>query len=994
MFSDDFITIEDIYIAYRKAKQEAFFDSFHSSSILYAEFEKKLKVNLSKLFQSLTKGQAKWWEDIKFLGGHCYVPKSIDDSCWNKTESVHYRSVDPMIDWMQKFNENNKLKVETKFRLIICATVEYQIISALWIMKVGHKFDEKLNENFSYGNRLRRKRSNELDKNAPLPNLNTMGLFSPYFTAYKNWRAKGLDAMKNLVTEGKVVTAITMDLASFYHNVSAKFMLRPSFLKMIGVTLNDNEYLFTRQLVDSIDFWYASTPDFRERSEGAIPVGLSASKIISNVLLYELDKQITQSINPKYYGRYVDDIFLVFETPDNILSGNEILRFLSKKIDCLKISWQKKSPPNINLKFSYAFDSELKFTANKQRIFSLSSEYGLDLINQISSQIRLQSSEYRMLPSLPRESVQMAEKALLASSDASLITDALRKADAISIRRLGLSLLIRDIESYSQDLARTEWYQVRKEFYGLVDRYLLTPKGVFELFGYYKRIVQLMIANYDFEYVIIFVDKLKYCFDVIKKTAKISKYEIIKFELCKKYFSTLLNETLFKASTCKEFDKWKELHEVLNHFKTFSESAMTFNSEIDIKKLSKKLLIADLGTRAYKDYWYYTQHKDAEGISIPKSVNIKRTLKIALILKFVKKTNLKFPHWPALAFPTRPLTIQEIVLLCPDVLNNNKLLKNSIMGLRGASVINNNPLGFTGNNNGVRDFNVPCKNKGKIKVALTSFETTSQTYEMVIQGTPDRTLDRYERVNRLINSILKSNERSDYIVFPECSLPRRWALSISGKLGKQGVSLICGLEYYYGDKENQFRNDSLISLSTDWPGYHSNFLIMQPKMNPSHEEISQLKAVSKSLYVPDIQTESPPIYKHGNYFFGVLICSDLTNPLNRFKFQGKIDTLFVLEWNADVNTFSYLVEGAAHDIHTYIVQVNNRTYGDSRVRTPYRVSYKRDLVRLKGGIEDYFVIAEIDYLPLRDFQWNGDMTSKTSDYKPVPIGFLMSEERM
>lgn len=71
----------------------------------------------------------------------------------------------------------------------------------------------------------------------------------------------------------------------------------------------------------------------------------------------------------------------------------------------------------------------------------------------------------------------MAEKTLLASSDASLVADALRKADALSIRRLGISLLIRDIEKYSQNLNKDEWTDVRKEFYELSGRYLLTPKG-------------------------------------------------------------------------------------------------------------------------------------------------------------------------------------------------------------------------------------------------------------------------------------------------------------------------------------------------------------------------------------------------------------------------------------------------------------------------------------------------------------------------------------
>ena len=100
---------------------------------------------------------------------------------------------------------------------------------------------------------------------------------------------------------------------------------------------------------------------------------------------------------------------------------------------------------------------------------------------------------------------------------------------------------------------------------------------------------------------------------------------------------------------------------------------------------------------------------------------------------------------------------------------------------------------------------------------------------------------------------------------------------------------------------------------------------------------------------------------------------------------------FVLEWNQDTNTFSFLVESAAQDIHAFVIQVNNRVYGDSRIRAPYRDDYKRDVVRVKGGVSDYYVIGEIDYISLRKSQ--NERISKKSEFKPVPIGFVCSDLR-
>ncbi len=78
--------------------------------------------------------------------------------------------------------------------------------------------------------------------------------------------------MRSSVENGQNITAITMDLAGFYHSIGPRFLLRPSFLKKINITLDDNEYLFTSLLLDSLDVWYSTTPDTKNRPEGALPV--------------------------------------------------------------------------------------------------------------------------------------------------------------------------------------------------------------------------------------------------------------------------------------------------------------------------------------------------------------------------------------------------------------------------------------------------------------------------------------------------------------------------------------------------------------------------------------------------------------------------------------------------------------------------------------------------------------------------------------------------
>ena len=119
----------------------------------------------------------------------------------------------------------------------------------------------------------------------------------------------------------------------------------------------------------------------------------------------------------------------------------------------------------------------------------------------------------------------MASKALLVAPDASLQADALRKADVVSVRRLGISLLVRDLEAYSADLNPDSWEGIRKEFYGLVKRHLLTPTGFFEFFGYFPRIFGIMLSSRDISEADEFISELIKVSALIEKTTTAGEAE-------------------------------------------------------------------------------------------------------------------------------------------------------------------------------------------------------------------------------------------------------------------------------------------------------------------------------------------------------------------------------------------------------------------------------------------------------------------------------------
>jgi hypothetical protein len=989
------IQLSDLYVAYRKAKAEAFYETTHFHAIAFTRYEQALHKNLVHLHRRITSKHADWMEDPEFIGDYAYLPKSVDAGAWEAEESGHFRALDPFADWERR-HTRARTKANGALRLIMRPTVDFQVVAALWILKVGYKFDGCLDTQVAFANRVRTVR--ELGgAHGREANHQALGLFAPYFSAYREWREQGLAAIEQALGHGKSILAITMDIEQFYHRVCPRFLLRREFLDLLGLELSPEEKRLTRQLLAAIETWYEQTPDFAIREEGAIPVGLSASKIISNVLLVEFDRRVRNELRPVHYGRYVDDVFLVLEAKDSDEDADSVVARIATALGPLaRMRRNLDSPPSLHLRLPYARDSKLTFVGKKQKVFALSSAHGEDLVRHIRDQIRQQSSEYRMLPALPRTAMEMASRALLATPDASLQVDALRKADVVSVRRLGFALLLSDIETYADDISASGWRDVRFEFYSLARRHVLTPQGFFNFFGYIHRVFGLMLACNDHDQAKDLIDQLVRVAELLRRTTTLGAVENRKkLDSCLEHYSAALLQSGIQAATARTVDPSIDLLRVLRRLRRVSPRVQVPSSLVVLQRLARQTLLADWGRRPYKDFWYLDQRSDEVGPPVPRQIAIRRQLRLAAIRRIRQRaTTLPVPHWPAIAFPTRPLRVDEIALVAPDVLASSVLLKDAISVFRGARVRAKTPFGYIERppEVGVSEFLMPGTRSKPVRVAVTSVHTTDEQWGAAAKGRSDRSLPRYERFNGLINRIIRENPRPDYIVLPELSVPLKWAIRAARKLATNGVSLLAGVEYRR-DRRGRLRNDCFVSLTTWWPGYASSVAVLQPKFFPAHGERAGLKKMLGArgvLLEPSGHLANPTVYRHRDFFFSILICSDLTNIKNRNVLRGEVDAVFALEWNMDTETFASLVEATASDMHAFVVQVNNRAYGDSRIRAPAKKNFNRDVVQVKGGLSDYYVVGELDVAQLRREQ-----RRKSTDpwFKPKPIGYSMSASR-
>ena len=972
------VQLSDLYRAYRKAKYEAFRDKSHFSALAFLEYEKSLDRNLRNLQERLSAPNGKWWKKPAQIGGYLYCPKGLRQPV--QASGNHWATLDPLVDWTQRCASK---RAEAAFRLIITPTIDFHVISALWIMGPGSALDEGLNQSVSYGARLSR-RYQDGDELGPSFNEDSLRLFTPYFSLYQEWRNNGLACMRRHLESGDRILAVTMDIRRFYHNIAPEFLSHPRLLASLGVSLSAEQVDLTRILISAIADWYASTPDAATRPEGGLPVGLSASRVISNLLLKEFDDYIIAGLSPLYYGRYVDDIFLVIRDPGTISEAGAFSSWFANAIRPIGTYQEGKAIVEINL--SYSAGCRIEFVQEKQRIFRLEGEYGIDLLNQIEEQIKTQSSEYRLLPELEIEEGKFVAKSLLASSDRSVTVDALRKADSISLRRLEFSLLLRDLEAYERDLKPDEWKELRVNFFDVVFRHVITPAGFFDYSSYLYRAIGFGVACGDFDQVHRLLDRFAAVVKCLESTTTAGTTAQGEFKSCLKYYSLGFLQVCIQAATSRNVSATTKVAKVIQKIRNLSQKQVGGPAPSELGSIVKRILRADLGRRPYKDHWYYDNERISYQPSFTKHDDVLRALRLGAIRSFRKLAKRNKPHWPALAFPTRPISIAEIYLLAPGLFARPSLAVSVILALRGARLGRRGVPPVLENGRLV----VPGKQSPIVKVAVTSWLITDEQWAAAVKGAGDDSLQRYMAIRRLVRDAMADPSSPNYIVFPECSIPAKWAASIATTLGMSGISFICGMENWINGAV--VRNDALISLASKWAGYNCAVMVQQPKFQPAQKEKYELDQLGRTLYEPVDDEQKMLIYSHHGFRFGVLICSDLTNIDHRAFLRGRVDALMVLEWNPDLETFSGLVEATSYDLHAFMVQVNNRRFGDSRVRAPYYKRYQRDIVRVKGGDSDYYVIATLDLNSLRAFKLGVATVTGDPIFKPLPIGYLEKGE--
>lgn len=1000
-------TLEALGIAYRKAKVDLYYSSDPSLASI-ANYEQDLSENLSDLQRRINGDDETWIESSDFLGTWSLAPKSVDVSgiqAFDHDQGGRLRFSSPSKEWeflrASTSSPEEASAPKAEFRLMAKCSMDFHVLSSLWILEVGHLFDAKL-DSCAYGNRLRTPA-----EGAPINKL-SLGSFTQYLQPFRNWHQRGIDAMRAGLDDEKEIVAITADVSSFYHELNASFLADFEFItNIVGIDLTPQQEKIHRLFVGSLSEWANVTP-----LRKGLPVGLPASAIVANIALVELDRVIKRDLTPLYYGRYVDDIFIVMENGANFRTAEDLWNWLFDRTGGY-LNWAKDAKGGIAFKTDYLerHECDIRFANEKNKVFMVAGDTGRTFLNALSQQIQQRTYDWGAMPHLPQASGDVGVSLISAMQGNGAVADSLQETNSINVRRAEFALRLRDLEAYERDLEPNTWQEHRRAFFLAFTQYVLALPQFFELEIYLSRVIGMATACKDFEDLEEILNALEKICNIVENDCDVgikacpsssspSPENIIsrwQSDIANKVFTSITASFPTRLSEAQERGWTKHIsqHPFLLRSETYYPLATDVMTIDEIMDRYVRLFSFDLAHVPFRFLGLPEEMVSQRGLPFKKQVlmskNIAGLLPVEVrdgVEAISDRTNINVAAH-GFYFSTRPYNPAELSLL-PGVGHGKdgaKFRSSVALALRGYQLTTEMPE--VDQNNVLQVYR--RSESPSYRVAVSSWKTQIESWEAAVRRMPDKDHDRYRRLNQMVDGVIAQPEGCNYLILPELALPARWFLRVAGKLAKRGISLISGVEYMH-KAPSMVQNQVWASLVHDGLGFPSFMIYRQDKQRPAPNEERELFDIAGLVLVPEFPVwNSPPIIQHGDFRFAMLVCSELTNIGNRSALPGEIDALFIPEWNQDTETFNALVESAALDIHAYIIQCNDRQFGDSRIRAPYKNAWERDVVRMKGGIADYFVIGEIDITSLRKFQDNH--RSPKTPFKPTPDGFKMNSAR-
>ena len=952
-----------------------------------------------------------------------------------------------------------------------------QILGVLWILRCGYLLDDKLYKN-CYGNRLNSHLLNNLKNKRSDYYVNkncsdfTPFLFVPYYQNYQSWRDNGLESVNNLLDNDKNAIMISLDLKEYFYRSLIDFeALNKDLLdtrKYINKKFNySNESDGAEELnlkidqcltkfIEKVFMGYSDKFDrsyttksldkkrINTKKYPMLPVGFLPSLIISNWNLQGFDQALVENVRPHYYGRYVDDIIIVLGSHEKSESHglqqieektfDELIeRYLTDEKNYPKTHIFKKEKNkgiyrihNQNFKNSlgneipYHYEG-LEIQDSKLKTYFFSHNYSNAMIENFKSEIRKNSSEFRLMHDL--DAIKQDFKENLYKINYKESINKIRDISNVEVNKFEISKILSRINWISSDTTDNIDDELIKNmidaFKGKIFDYLTLWDKLFTLLVLNNKYDQLrdltrFIQKNIGEITYVPMDKNSYiCGIKNNKDVETVKYSLMRclYYTLSRVFSLKYNSKTKKVIDDIRYDFYDELDiSFPNQISNCLYASMQNNSFMRYPLEDLSEIYDNFDNVVCFDLVKPDQNQSVElfkGFCYPRFIKlhecILHTINNELFGKQKEEENKMHASLERVKNKDFNDLLDEILrnyLESKDYIeksfeiyqeknfeNNENMYKEYIHKKCGLKCGNDThcPLKIYGTTQfkDVNIMNIRGNHKNKLKVGLLNTNIDSNDFEKRIIGKPNLSSERFDKIKILINDAIRKNV--DLLVMPEMYIPYEWIESIIKISKDHQMAIIFGVEpIEHNDEIGNYIMMALPFIYND--KYHECAIMYRSKNHYSSEEIRQFERFEKK-----IKGEEDGIAKYYMCIWnGIHIVPyssyEIASVDDRSIFKSCCDIVTVSEFNRNTAYINSIAESLSKDLFCYCIKSNISKYGGSCIIQPTSSS-ENYLINLKGGEDDYIVTHDLDIKKLRKNAIQSDKIANSSNFEPKPPGF-------
>ncbi len=960
------IKIEDVKQAYLKLKRDLYFSNNIYYKNMIANFE--LMDNMQSTFNII--------KDIyngnEFLLDQ-YISKINIFALPKKVECLELENA-------KIYNLNDEKKV-CSVNFFINAPIEIFVLDILWTIKIGEQchYNNKLDNELIYGNVIKDCKLYDLD-------VENSSLFEPYFYKYSTWRNKAFSTIRKMNPTHDLVL-INYDIKQYYYNYQVNFEEIKEYLDM------DYEYHF--KLIKKIYAKYKTQLMYYKKikmydDRYPLPIGLYTSRIISNIALANYDEFISLQISGNgYYGRYVDDMIIVYPVLNDEFKkpcNDRVKKVIDATFGFLEYEEDKLIIPKKKLRLgSEPNDLFLEINPSKIDIYyfeknnaNITSELFKNKILMRVSDVGYYIDEH------------INEKSIISDLFNYKNSKYLNKISDLkdtSIDKYGLSLLLTKMLNFYKNIDLEDIKKESKVIPSKLIEYLEDAEGI----KYYQQWEKLFCLLNIFGF--------KFVGDYYKRMASYINTDL-KFDLKDDEYKHIYSlEKLVRLTTLSFLKNSKDISIAVRYIDKNNKNKWIKSLMINRNLISLPLYLIrknqtsnlkydiDMTKLEYFPYWISLEeiylYENVQCITNKKNISLDEIINKYCQINNMDKESIVVPK----SISTPPYN--------KDAIREKNLEKNLDNDITVVELLNQIPFPVKGIDESEEKYQERYNkfidnyfSYTKYKIGIASLPIDTKKLEEIKEIRKGNTSIKFKlMINHILNEAI--DNKIDHLVFPELSIPLCWLKDIIFFSRRHGIQVTFGLQFII-EKFLKERGEHIYNcICSIYPFkvcsvYQFMYLDIREKKYYSYFEKKIFK--ENNLIFNEKNNSQIKIVNFRGGFFANMLCFELTSIKERAKLADCVTNLFVPVLNRDTNYFSSIVDSTARELYCFISLANTSIYGDSRITGPLN-TVKKDIVRLKGGQNSYLAVGTVDIEKLKKNRENQYLEKdEKSDYKPLSAG--------